>query len=168
MSDSIEHKLAITEKIYQYSRAMDRIDDRLGYDVFHEDATVDYGEMFQGTGHEFIDFVHKAHSTMLVHQHMIGNILIELDGDRAGSESYVTATFRIRQDDGTLMGMRSQGRYIDRWERRGDAWRILHRQYLHEMDESWPAVQQFVSRGQRETSDPSYAVLAGSPEESQK
>ena len=36
-------KEAIREQIYTYCRALDRIDNELGYSVFAEDAKVDYG-----------------------------------------------------------------------------------------------------------------------------
>lgn len=152
-------KQAISEKLHQYCRAMDRVDDALGRSVFHEDADVDYGEIFRGTGYGFVDFVHDAHLGMQVHQHMLGNILITVDGDSAGSESYVTATFRIQQADGSLMGLRSHGRYIDRWQRRAGEWRIAHRAYLHDMDEMWPTAMQYESQGLRDRTDPSYEVL---------
>ena len=35
---------AITEQIYRYCRAVDRLDIPLGHSVFHEDATADYGD----------------------------------------------------------------------------------------------------------------------------
>lgn len=150
---------AITDKLHQYCRAMDRIDDDLGRSVFHQDAQADYGEMYQGSGYGFIDFVHQAHLGMWVHQHALSNILIDLQGDRAGSEAYVTATFRIRNADGTLTGMRSHGRYIDHWERRDGVWRIAQRRYIHDMDEKWSTEMAFAPQGHRDPGDPSYTVL---------
>ena len=36
---------------------MDRINDALGRSVFHADAVADYGAMFPGTGHGFIELL---------------------------------------------------------------------------------------------------------------
>jgi len=43
-------KQAITEQIYRYCRAMDRVDSELGKSVWHADGLADYGPMFQGPG----------------------------------------------------------------------------------------------------------------------
>ena len=83
-------KQEITERLNDYCRAMDRIDDELGYSVFHPDATADYGAIFSGTGHGFIDWVHQAHAAMMATNHKISNISIRVDGDSAASETYVT------------------------------------------------------------------------------
>ena len=43
---------AITDQIYRYCRAMDRMDHEQGYAIWHEDGTADYGsDVFQGSGH---------------------------------------------------------------------------------------------------------------------
>lgn len=155
-------KQAITEALHDYCRAMDRIDDELGRSVFHADAGADYGAMYQGSGHGFIDFVHERHAAMLVQTHEVGNISIDVRGDSAGSEAYVTATLRFKADDGELHDIVGKGRYIDRWERRDGRWAISHRQYLHEMDDLRPVSgSRFATQGLRDRSDPSYAVLRG-------
>jgi len=153
-------KQEITEAIHKYCRAMDRMDNELGRSVFHADAVADYGEMFQGTGHEFVEFVYHAHAGMLVHHHQIGNILIRIAGDMAFSESYVTATFHSKAEGEPLLERRSYGRYVDRWERRDDRWAISHRTYLHAMDETRTVEgTAYPGWGRRDRSDPSYDVL---------
>jgi hypothetical protein len=155
-------KQAITEALYKYCRAMDRMDNDLGKSVFHADAPADYGGMYQGTGHGFIEFVYGAHAGMLLHQHQLGNILITVKGDRAASESYVTVSFRRKDETGAVVGMRSCGRYLDQWEKRGGRWAISKRLYLHLFDETYPVAEsQFPSTGTRDRSDPSYGILAG-------
>ena len=153
-------KQEITEAIHKYCRAMDRMDNELGRSIFHPDAVADYGEMFQGTGHEFIDFVYDAHAGMLVHQHQIGNILIRVEGDRAVSESYVTATFQSQTEGGPLLKRRSYGRYIAHWEKRDGHWAISRRAYLHAMDETQPIQSsEYANCGRRDRDDLSYSVL---------
>lgn len=153
-------KQAITEALGAYARAMDRIDLDLARSVFHPEGTADYGEMFTGTGYEFADYIGQAHPLFEMTDHRIGAVTISLDGDRAGSETYAFVTLRSRHDDGSLSDMVIHGRYVDRWERRDGAWRILHRHYLHTFDEVRPVERtMFAATGVRDQTDPSYAVL---------
>ncbi|MBL7496701.1 nuclear transport factor 2 family protein [Frankia sp. CNm7] len=143
-----------------YCRGVDRIDPELGRSVFHPDAVADYGDMFQGTGFEFIDFVCEAHRGFLTHTHQIGSISIAVDGDTAASECYVTARLRAENPGGGFVDILSYGRYVDRWARRDDVWRIAHRRYLHEMDETRTIeAGGFAVAGRRDRTDPSYEVL---------
>jgi hypothetical protein len=48
-------------------------------------------------GAGWIDFICEEHRKFLHHSHQVTNIVIDLDGERAGSESYVTATLRARE-----------------------------------------------------------------------
>jgi hypothetical protein len=41
---TLADRQAITDLIYRYCRAMDRIDPDLGYTIWHEDGVADYGE----------------------------------------------------------------------------------------------------------------------------
>lgn len=154
-------KQAITERLHDYARAMDRMDDELGYSVFHADAVADYGTMYQGSGHGFIAFVHAAHAQLLAHTHQLGSLSIAVDGERAVSETYVTATLRGRAPDGSLFDIRSCGRYLDRWQRRAGHWAISARQYVHEIDARTPVRHaDHETTGRRDRSDPSYALFA--------
>ncbi len=162
MSDlltKVAGKLAITDQIYRYCRAMDRIDHKLGYSIWHDDGTADYEANFQGTGRGFIDHVCSQHSHLLQHSHQMSNIVIELDGDRAGSESYVTATLRMERD-GRLMQMTVLSRYVDRWSKREGRWALDHRRAVMEMDEIREVTPMKLHTGwTRDRSDPSYDVL---------
>ena len=152
----------ITQQIYRYCRAMDRRDIALGYSVFHDDAVTDYGDGFyNGTGHGFVDWVTALHgSSFLTHSHQMTNILIEVAGDRAASESY--AVVALRQQDGeTVNQISSWCRYLDIWSRRGGRWAIDKRTIILDLSEVRP-VTEFggASRGRRDRTDPSYDVFA--------
>jgi hypothetical protein len=151
---------AITEQINRYCRAVDRLDIPLGHEVFHEDATADYGAgLYQGDGRGVIDFICASHLLTLNHSHQVCNSIITLSGDRAGSETYFHSATRLIQDD-ALMQIRVWGRYLDAWSRRDGQWRIDKRQTLFDFDEV-RAVNEMVRRedGSRDHTDPSYAVL---------
>ncbi|MFA7584971.1 MAG: nuclear transport factor 2 family protein [Novosphingobium sp.] len=151
---------AIGDVIHRYSRSMDRIDAELGYSVWHEDGTADYGSWFKGTGRGFIDWVCGYHRTLAGQFHQVSNISITLDGDRAGSETYVTvALLEGPSATGTMQMTTGRGRYVDRWSLRAGRWAIDHRQYVLDF-----AVTQDVAVmpgwGERSPADPSHAALA--------
>jgi len=157
---------AITDVIYTYCRALDRMDWDLALTVWHPDGTADYGAgMFQGTGPGFIEWVWAQHAAMMGHSHQITNVLIEVDGDRAASEAYVTAALRLEADaNAQATEIVSRGRYVDTWSRRDGRWAIDHRRFVEDFTSTYqviamePAdVAQRSSR--RDGNDPSYAAL---------
>src|SRR5947208_14505381 len=112
--ETLAAKQAITEVIYRYCRGLDRMDRALTLSVWHQGGTADYGEeMYVGTGEGFIDWVWKQHALFDRHSHQITNILIEVDGDQAVSESYVTVALRSGGADAVVDTV-SRGRYLDR------------------------------------------------------
>ena len=151
---------AITKQIYLYCRAMDRMDVNLGYSIWHADGEADYGEaIFQGTGRGFVDWVTKTHAGMVRHSHQVSNIIVNLDGDRAASESYVTAALRMENADG-LVEITTRGRYLDRWSCREGRWAIDRRVYVHDFDDVRRIeATQIAGTSTRDRSDPSYAIL---------
>lgn len=151
-------KQAITERIFDYARSMDRLDEVLGKACFHEDCEADYGQaVHQGTGHGFVEMCMKAHPMFKSHAHQISNVRIWIDGpDRARSESYVDATLRRIDEEGKAFDIRSLGRYVDEWAKRDGEWRIAKRRYLADLDQSGPNGGLFETTGTRDRSDPSY------------
>jgi len=150
---------AITDVIYRYCRAVDRIDSELGYSIWNEDAIADYGSIYQGSGRGVIDLICSQHQHLLCHSHQVSNILIELDGDTAGSEAYVTANLRMQAGE-QLKQISIWARYIDQWSRRDERWGIDKRVVIIDFDEirDVTAMGQS-SEGRRDRTDPSYAAL---------
>lgn len=151
---------AITDLIYCYCRSMDRIDVELGYSIWHDDATADYGaEVYQGSGRGFIDFVSEQHRGTITHVHQVTNILIDLDGDRAGSESYVVSDLRAGRGD-QVKHITTWGRYIDQLSKRNGRWGIDKRIAIRDFSEMRDVTPMLLpARGARDRSDPSYGVL---------
>jgi hypothetical protein len=156
-SDTDSATQAITKVILRYCRAMDRIDAQLGYTVWHEDGTADFGEAFKGSGRGFIDWVCVLHRTFDNHFHQVGNILLDVDGERATSETYVTVSLLATKDAQKLLTT-SYARYVDRWSCRGGRWAIDHRQFLLDFYCTRPVDAQPGS-GRRDATDLSYAIL---------
>ncbi|MFV9431606.1 nuclear transport factor 2 family protein [Rhodococcus aetherivorans] len=160
----VADKIAIMEQIYRYCRSVDRLDVPLGHSVFHEKSYVDYGPgVYKGDGRGVIDYICQAHSEFLSHSHQVSNILIDIDGDRAGSEAYVTATLRTG-DPARPREIRVYGRYIDSWSRREEKWGIDRRDVVIDFDSvSEVSPVQTEVRGTRDQSDPSYQVFLHRP-----
>jgi len=162
MTDTLAAKQAITEVLYRYCRGLDRMDRALALSVWHADGTARYEEWFDGTGAAFVDWVWRVHAEVLRHSNQITNVLIEVDGDRAVSESYVTVCLRTKPHEGGATDIESRGRYLDRWSRRDGRWAIEHRQYVDDImhtvavpDDAAAAI----TSGHRDRDDPSYAFL---------
>jgi hypothetical protein len=119
-------KQAITEAIIRYSRAADRRDWDLARRVYWPDATDDH-VLFSGGVEDFIAFA----DDFLVDKptaHFLGNFLIDLlSPTTAFSETYHVAYHDHAVGDGKREDWIFWGRYLDKFEKRGDEWRIIHR-----------------------------------------
>lgn len=69
------------------------------------------------------------------------NILVEVDGDEAHSESYVTVALGFAHHDGDTIDTVARARYFDTWSRRDGRWAIDHRRLVIDMS-SQSAVSQ--------------------------
>jgi len=165
MSDlqSLVDSQAIRDQLYRYCRSVDRLDIPLGHSVFHEDSHADYGAgVYQGPGRGAIDTICRQHDGLTSHSHQISNILIELDGDRAGSEAYMTGTMRMERD-GKELQIFVRARYLDTWEKRDGRWGITRREVAYDHDEVREVTSmRGPSHSTRDGNDPSYNVLKGS------
>jgi SnoaL-like domain len=137
MRSDMEAKQAITEALYRYCRAMDRIDPELAKTVWHADATLDYGDLFKLSAAEYTASIEAMHASFDATHHQVGNILIDVEGDRATSEAYVTARCWNFLDSGELKELIAIGRYCDRWSCRNGHWAIDHRHFVLDMMYSW-------------------------------
>ena len=152
----------ITEALYTYCRAVDRVDRELGYSIWNEGAQVDYGEaIFVGPARGVIDHICDSHLQGLAHSHQIANVIIKLDGDRAFSEAYVNSAMRMMHED-QLVQVNTRGRYLDCWSRQGGRWGIDKRVFVNDFDEVHPAVNGSIPpRLTLDRSDLSYALFDG-------
>jgi ketosteroid isomerase-like protein len=164
-------KQNILEVLYRYCRAVDRRDWELLKSVYYEDAIDDHG-VFSGRGWDFVEFSKSLTATMGPTTHTIGNHLIELEGDVAYCESYLTAYHcDIPNSQGELIDMALGARYQDRFEKRDGEWRIANRRVIFDWNQNlptsarWegPMYQAFRPRGRCDATDPSYERLGPPP-----
>ena len=117
---------AIRDVLMRYARAIDRCDRVLLEGVYWPQAIDNHGN-FSGLALEFIEWVIPRLRGMDQTTHLIGNILIHVNGSRASVESYFEAYHRIRRANRAPYDVFLGGRYVDQMERRDAEWRILVR-----------------------------------------
>ena len=153
-----DHEM-IVDLLYRYCRAVDRMDAKIGYSIWHDDGTADYGDgVYRGDGRGFIDFVNAQHANTLGHSHQVTNIILDIDGDRAASEAYHIAAIRIARGQ-DLQQITVHGRYIDRWSKRDGRWGIDHRIVVRDLDDIRAITPMSITIGTRDRNDPSYEVI---------
>jgi hypothetical protein len=126
----------INDCLARMSRGIDRFDKAVFVSAFWEDAIVAAGP-FVGSGEELFDwssdFQGKAQTG---HFHNTMNQTFDFDGDTAHVETYYFFVGMNRDDTNILAG----GRYIDRFEKRGDEWRLFRRNNAIEWSSIVPAM----------------------------
>lgn len=118
-------KQAIYELACTYSRGLDRLDRELLLSTFWEDGWCEYG-FSNCAPAEFADFAINALQDHAANQHMIGNVLIDVEGDEAFGEVYFNAYHKIKAEEG-FEDVIIAGRYLDRYERRDGLWKFAYR-----------------------------------------
>jgi hypothetical protein len=120
----------IRECIARLARGEDRRDAKLITASYWQDSKTDYG-VFVGTFAEYLAWVVPGSPAIPVTQHVLGQSLIDLQGDTARVETHVTSYHRVdmgKEHRDTVIG----GRYLDRLEKRGGDWRIADRVMLYD------------------------------------
>jgi hypothetical protein len=169
MNNSVDEKVQVLidrqeiEQILKlYCRAIDRLDLELLKTVYHPDGTDDHGS-FSGNAHEFaVQIIAALKTTILDGMHTVTHSAIDVQGLFATSESYYWAyqlcpggEQRVSDFFGEryAAAVRQQGaierhhdyfcggRYIDLFEKRAGAWKILRRKITNEWNVIQPSVR---------------------------
>lgn len=143
-----------------YTRGLDRHDRDFVRSVFTDDATTHYGA-FRGGPDEMADMAMLALSKYVATQHFLGQINLTIDGDTAEGEVYFQA-FHQHATEGFDRFI--CGRYIDRYRRTADGWRMTHRTEVVDWTRTEPTADDYFTkrpetvRGTRDRSDLSYRI----------
>jgi len=156
----------IRRVLLRYARGVDRLDLDLVRSCYHPDATDSHGT-FHGTVDEFLVWVERVLRRYDATMHFLGNPLVEFDPtddvaavSAASVETYGLAFHRAAggpPERNLVTGFR----FVDRFERRGDCWRIASRVAVTEWsrvdreDDWWP-VPDGMLQGRRDRTDPVY------------
>lgn len=175
-SDTIRQladRAAIWDTMCRYARGVDRGDEAIIRSAYHPDAHDDH-IAYSGDIDGFIAWLAVNFEGYDNSMHFLGQCLVEFAGpDLAMVETYY-ASRRLRPPGdaeaaglapGDMICRQSWGRYLDRFERRGGAWRIARRTLV--IDNRFTTVAKGGARqgagpwGTRDRSDALYAVRAG-------
>jgi hypothetical protein len=166
--DEISARLAIQEALARYCRGVDRGDAALIESAYHPDALDIHGS-FRGTPAEFAALcIEKFDAAKnIVGQHHVTNSVMDIAGEEARVESYFLAW---RPQANAVTGdpeiVPLGGRYLDRFEKRGNEWRIARRETIFDWLGKAAAYGAFewshdYPKGARREADPSTAFMAG-------
>lgn len=124
---SVQDKQEITELCYRYGLALDGRDWTALAACFTPDAKAYYMDKAPCLGYQAIeDTCREALTPMSATQHLISNVVISLDGDRAESRCYLQAQ-HVRAGTPGGDNFIIAGRYTDQLVRTPDGWRIRER-----------------------------------------
>lgn len=161
--DRLKAVEAIRQCIYRVCRGTDRIDPDLILSAFHPGAKIHYGKMFDGDIEGMIAAGMKHQSSQSQRHHMVGNIVVRIDGDQAFAESYELDRHKTPMN-GETRDLVLAARTLDRFERRDGEWKIIERTKVMDWGRAITADDGFyvnspLEKGADDRSDASYALL---------
>jgi 3-phenylpropionate/cinnamic acid dioxygenase small subunit len=120
---------SIDDLLIRYAVAIDTKDWALLDTCFTADAHVDYTESggVQGAYPEVRRWLEKVLALFPVTQHLIGNTVVQLHGDRATARTYVFNPMGSPKPEGGLKMFYVGAYYNDVLERGPEGWRIARR-----------------------------------------
>ena len=126
--EKIEAIQSINDCLTRYCRALDWIDEDLLRSCFIEDGFIDYG-FYAGDAKGFIPAVMEVekggHSW-----HLISNVAIEINGDKAEVESYGLTSGGEITEAGIQDVNVYCGRYHDEFSKTPEGWKVSRRLYI--------------------------------------
>lgn len=168
--DEISARFAISDVLFRLARGVDRNDLALVESAFHPGADLSLGYYVgdvEGYLGRFRQMSRAAEQPLTGVQHRIGNMLIEVHGDRARVESYYDVCWRRAVPDGGQVDELAAVRALDRMEQREGRWAILSRTLvwdwavtLSAQPTPW-AESDLHQAGRRDAQDPSVAFWDG-------
>ncbi len=122
-------RLAILEVIYMHCRGVDRASADILKSCYWPEAQLNYG-FYKGEAHPFCESLAEGLKRHKNTQHQVSNTLIDLKGDDAWSETYLTAHHYLPEDDGSSTEMTYFGRYFDHMLKKDGVWKIGYRKIV--------------------------------------
>jgi 3-phenylpropionate/cinnamic acid dioxygenase small subunit len=125
----IRDRLEIEDLMHRYCAAIDTGNFDLLDEVFTSDATIDYTRS-GGIRDEYPvvkTWLEKALAPFRLVQHLVTNVRVDLDGDRARSVCYFFNPMGLPREDGGLSTFFCGGIYRDQLLRTDRGWRITER-----------------------------------------
>ncbi|MFO7551824.1 MAG: nuclear transport factor 2 family protein [Haliea sp.] len=128
--DTLVAERAIYRNLVQVARGMDARDWNGLLALMSADVTADLGTGPLSGGAEIIGLLRSFLDACGPTQHLLGNVLIDVDGDTARSRAYVSD---MHLGTGAHEGLTfsTLGDYHDHWRREAGEWKLCHRTKLN-------------------------------------
>jgi hypothetical protein len=143
--DQLSEIECIREAGHRYCRGVDRLDPVEMKSAYWPEATDDHG-VFVGNAHEFVGHCMVSHLRWRSTNHYILNYSVELDEDGKHASGEIYNVSCLFQKEADILDT-WYGRYLDRYEKRGDEWRIIDRVCVHEGTTSEPVNSMGIDAG---------------------
>ena len=127
--EQLSDREKIREAAMRYSYGVDRLDPDVMKSAYWPEATDDHGN-FVGNAHEFVDYCMEAPLQWKWTMHSIYNHQIELEDDGIHAKGEIYNISHLCRE-GTNIVDTWFGRYLDKYEKRGEDWKIIERVCVH-------------------------------------
>jgi ketosteroid isomerase-like protein len=147
----LKDRQQIHDTYLRYMRGFDRNDVELMRSAFWPDVQINYGKQSNTFDEFVVRHLNQHTATLKTWGHLLTNETVDLTGDVAHVETYVT---RLSSSKKNGKSMIISGRYVDRVERRNGEWRIAVREFIpHFLTETNTALDAY-------TKDPGWSQAA--------
>ena len=116
----------IYRNLVQFAQAMDDRNWTLLDDVTTADIAADLGTGRLSGRADMVAVMRQFLDQCGTTQHMLGNVLIDINGDTARSQAYV-ADMHLGGDGNDDITFRTLGRYLDKWRKVDGRWLMCER-----------------------------------------
>lgn len=121
-------RLAISELLHRYCRAVDDRDDAAFDALWAPDAQADFGPRYRGAARGLLAWIAGNHAaTRSMSHHMSGEVIALAEDLRSADSSCDVSALVVVEDEGGARWVR--GRYHDRLVLHDGGWRIAHRRF---------------------------------------
>jgi 3-phenylpropionate/cinnamic acid dioxygenase small subunit len=125
----IADRLEIGELMARYADLVDRREWPKMTRIFALEATIDFRPSGGPAGpfREMLAWLDRALDSWPKNLHLVTNVIIDLDGDRATSRCYFHVPVARESLEGAQYTVTDSGRFLDRLIRTANGWRIVER-----------------------------------------
>lgn len=120
----------IYRKVVAFARAMDDRDWQALNDITTQDIIADVGTGIMEGRAALIENMRSFLDDCGPTQHLLGNILIDIEGDHARSKAYVS-DMHLSAEDNSDQTFSTLGDYHDEWQKIGNEWFMTKRVKLN-------------------------------------
>lgn len=128
---ALADRAAITDVLVRYAEGLDRRDLEAVRSCFASEVHAEYAGVVLDPGVDALIEHVSIVSTFAGSMHLLGNVVVDVDGDEARSTCRCVAYVLREADEGVRLFMRGLT-YEDRWARTPDGFHITHRRHVPE------------------------------------